>query len=446
VATKGINAPFTYGLGNLAILLPSTAFSLFYSFYYIDTLGLAVGMYAIARSIYVIWDAAVQPISGFLSDRTRTRWGRRKPWIVSAIPLYALFFILLYSVPTGIEGFGLFVWFLAFMLLFETAMAIISVNYLSLFPELFTDPKRRARVSVIQQAFYIVALLVGTALTPILYDSIGFSGMAISYAVVFVVLMVISTLFTRENPEASIEEPLPFKEAFAITLKNGPFWIYNISYTFAAAVVGLISSTIAFYAKYVLQIEGVLVSVLLLTTFALVIPMSFIWYFVVKRFGILLSYKVSIAVFGLTVIPLFFSHDMITGVIAGAILSIGIAGHFVIPQLVQSQIIDVDAAKTGRRREGIYTAVGNFMARTSALLTALAFFLVGLSFGYVSGDEPGPDPAGTFIFLTSAVPLGFLVVSFVIALFLREKHVTVPGQSSEDEPSEVVPTLPPLVP
>lgn len=445
MASKAINSPLTYGLGNLAILLPSTAFSLFYSFYYIDTLGLAVGMYAIARSIYVVWDAAVQPISGFLSDRTRTRWGRRKPWIVSAIPLYALFFILLYSVPTGVENFGLFVWFLAFMLLFETAMAIISVNYLALFPELFTDPQRRARVSVIQQAFYIVALLVGTALTPILYDSIGFSGMAIAYAIVFVVLMVISTVFTKENPQASIEEPLPFRQAFAITLKNGPFWLFNISYTFAAAVVGLISSTIAFYAKYVLLIEGGLVSITLLTTFALVIPMSFAWYFVVKRIGILRSYKVSIVVFAITVLPLFFARDFVSGLVAGAILSIGIAGHFVIPQLVQSQIIDVDAAATGRRREGIYTAVANFMARTSALLTALAFFIVGVAFGYVSGDQPGPDPAGTFIFLTSAVPLGFLVVSFVVAVFLRQKHVTVPGETAEDEPDQIAPS-PPLIP
>lgn len=445
MATKAINSPLTYGLGNLAIMLPSTAFSLFYSFYYIDTLGLAVGLYAIARSIYVVWDAAVQPVSGFLSDKTRTRWGRRTPWIVTGIPLYALFFVLLYSVPDAVEGLGLFFWFLAFMLLFETAMAIISVNYLSLFPEIFTDANRRTRVSVIQQAFYIVALLVGTAVTPLLYDSIGFSGMAIAYAIAFVVLMVISIAFTRENPQASVEEPLPLREAFAVTLKNGPFWIYNVSYTFAAAVVGLISSTIAFYAKYVLLIEGGLVSITLLTTFALVIPMAVAWYFVVRRVGILRSYKVSIAVFALTVLPLFFARDFISGLVAGAILSIGIAGHFVIPQLVQSQIIDVDAAKTGRRREGIYTAVANFMARTSALLTALAFAIVGGLFGYVSGEQAGPDPAGTFIFLTSAVPLGFLVISFVIALFLKQRDVTVPGADREDEPDAELPVQP-LVP
>ncbi|MET0813503.1 MAG: MFS transporter [Microbacterium sp.] len=426
MARSAVNSPSAYGLGYLAIMLLSTAFSLYYSFYYIDTLGLGVGMYALARSIYVFWDAAVQPISGYLSDRTRTRWGRRKPWIVSGIPLYALFFVLLYSVPGGIEGWGLFFWFLAFQLAFETAMAIISVNYLALFPELYPDPKRRARVSVIQQAFYIVALIAGTALTPILYDAIDFSGMALVYAVVFVVLMVISTLFVKENPAASVDAPLKVREAFAVTLRNGPFWIFNISYLLSASVLGLVSATIAFYAKYVLGIEGFDVSILMVTTFASVIPMAIAWYWIVRWLGPLLAYKVSIVVFAASVVPLFFATDLASGLIAGVCLSVGLAGHFVIPLLVQAQIIDVDAAKTGRRREGMYLSVGNVLARASALVTALAFWIVGSVFGYVSGDEPGPHPDQTFIFLTTTVPLVLLVLSFAVAMFIRRAHVEVP--------------------
>lgn len=427
MARSVVNTPSIYSLGYLAIMLLSTVFSLFYSFYYIDTLGLGVGMYALARGIYVFWDAAVQPAAGYLSDRTRTRWGRRKPWIISGIPVYAVLFVLLYSVPGGIEGWGLFLWFLAFQLSFETAMAIISVNYLALFPELYPDPKRRARVSVIQQAFYIVALILGTALTPILYDELGFSGMALLYAVVFVVLMVISILFVRENPNASVEEPLRIREAFAVTLKNGPYWVFNISYLLAASVLGMVSSTIAFYAKYVLGIEGAAVSILMVTTFASVIPMAIGWYWVVRWLGVLRSFKVSIAVFAIAVIPMFFARDLVSGLIAGVCLAVGLAGHFVIPLLVQAQIIDVDAAKTGRRREGMYLSVGNVLVRASALVTAIAFWLVGSWFGYVSGDQPGSDPAGAFLFLTSAVPLALLIVSLGVALFLRQRDLELPA-------------------
>jgi GPH family glycoside/pentoside/hexuronide:cation symporter len=250
--------------------------------------------------------------------------------------------------------------------------------------------------------------------------------MAMIYAVVFVVLMIVSTLFVRENPAASLEEPLRIREAFAVTLKNGPYWIFNISYLLSAAVLGLVSATIAFYAKYVLGIEGTAVSILMVTTFASVIPMAIGWYWVVRRLGVLLSYKVSIAVFAVAVVPMFFARDLASGLFAGVCLAVGLAGHFVIPLLVQAQIIDVDAAKTGRRREGMYLSVGNVLVRASALITALAFWIVGSMYGYESGENPGPHPADAFLFLTSAVPLVLLVISFAIALFLRRSHVEVP--------------------
>ncbi|TXK19948.1 MFS transporter [Homoserinibacter sp. GY 40078] len=430
-------------------MLPSTAFSLFYSFYYIDTLGLPVAMYTLARSIYVVWDAAVQPLSGYLSDRTRTRWGRRRPWIIVGIPFYAGLFILLYSVPDGLVDWGLFGWFLAFQLLFETSMAIVSVNYLALYPELFTDPAKRARVSVVQQAFYIVALLVGTAVTPILYDSIGFSGMALIYAIAFVVLMLVSILPIRENPAASLEEPLRIRQAFTVTLRNGPFWVFNISWMLASAVLGLISASIAFFAKYVLGIEGAMVSVLLLTTFVAVIPTSVLWYFVVRRWAPLRSYQISIAVFALSVLPMFFARDLVSGLVAGAVLAVGLGGHFVVPVILQAQIIDVDAARTGRRREGIFTAVSNFVVRCSALVTAVAFLIAGGLYGYVSGEEPGQHPADAFIFLTSTVPLVLLILSFGVALLLRPTHVALPeapeGGPDADQP-DADPTALPVTP
>lgn len=89
------------------------------------------------------------------------------------------------------------------------------------------------------------------------------------------------------------------------------------------------------------------------------------------------------------------------------------------PPVLGSQIIDRDFEQTGRRREGVYTAVGGFITRSSGLISALAFWVVGLLFGYVSGEQPGPDPQGTFRFLISAVPFCLLAVSFLIASTLQ---------------------------
>lgn len=83
--------------------------------------------------------------------------------------------------------------------------------------------------------------------------------------------------------------------------------------------------------------------------------------------------------------------------------------------MVGGNIIDEDAEKTGQRREGIYTAVSGFITRSSGLISALAFFIVGLIFGYESGDNPGSDPESTFRYLISVIPLCLLLLSFLIS-------------------------------
>lgn len=420
------NSPWIYGLGYFAFMLPSTAFSMYFTFYYVDTLGLAVGFFALARVIYVVWDAVAQPLAGYLSDRTRTRWGRRIPWLVGSLPVYTVVFIMVYSVPEGTTGVGLMAWYLCFQLLFEATAAVIYVNYFSLFPEIYRAERKRARASVIQQGFYILALLIGTALTPIIYTALGFSSMAMMFGLSYLVLMGGVLLFLKEDPEASAPKPLGLRKSFQITLTNGPFWMFSISNMFAAAVMGLTSASMAFYAKYALGVEGAELSILMGVTFIAVIPMAVIWYFLIKRFTLLVSLKASLLVLAVTTLPLFFAQNLMQGIVCGLILSFGLAGHFVIPQLILSGIIDVDTYKTGKHREGMYMAVGNFVVRSSALLTAAAFWIAGIMFGYVSGDDPGPHPEQTFRVIISIMPAILALIAFVIVIPLKRSQVQAP--------------------
>lgn len=419
---KFLNSPMIYALGMFAMMVPSQAFSAFYSYYYVEKLGLGVGMATLARTIYLIWDAVNQPIFGYLSDRTRTRYGRRKPWIYSAIPLFMLTFIMVFSVPEGLAGNDLFIWFLIALILFEGVATILWVNYGALFPELFKGNQLRAKASAIQQGFQIVAILIGSALTPIIFDALGFGQMSVIYALTFAVFMLLFVISVKENEEASKEPKLKFTEAFRETLKNKEFWIFNIANSFAQTVNGLLSSMIPFYAKYVLHIPESQVSLLLASIFVSVIPLVAVWYIIVRKVGGFKSWRISLAVYGLSAIPLWFGTNLAGGITAGIIVGFGLAGFLVTPPMVSSQIIDRDMEKTGRRREGIYTAVGGFITRSSGLISALAFWVVGLMFGYVSGNDPGSDPETTFKVLISVVPVCLLAVSFIISLFLKSVH------------------------
>lgn len=414
-----LNSPSMYALGMFAMMIPTQAFSAFYSYFYVEKLGLGVGLATLARTIYLIWDAVNNPLFGYLSDNTRTRWGRRKPWIYAAIPLLMATFVMVFAVPDGLGGTALFVWFLTALILFEGVATVIWVNYGALFPELFRGDRIRANASAVQQAFQIAAILVASVLTPILFAKIGFGMMALAFALVFAVCMLLSTWSVRETAETVQEPPLRLKDAFRETLKNRQFWIFNIANSFAQTVNGLLSSIIPFYGKYVLHISESEVSILLASVFVSVIPLVAVWYFIVRKLGGLRSWRLSLALYGLSVIPLWFAGGLGTGIAAGIAAGFGLAGFLVTPPVVTGQIIDRDFAKTGRRREGIYTAVGGFITRSSGLISALAFWIVGAAFGYVSGDNPGPDPESTFRYLISVIPLGLLAVSFLISLFVK---------------------------
>lgn len=417
---KGINSPYTYALGMFAMMVPSQAFSAFYSYYYVDTLGLTIGLATLARTIFMIWDAVNQPIFGYFSDRTRTRYGRRKPWLYGAIPLFMLTFIMVFAVPKGLTGSSLFTWFLTALILYEAIATIIWVNYGALFPELFKGDRLRAKASAIQNGFQIVAILIGSALTPIVFGLIGFGYMAVVYAAVFAIFMLWFLASTQENPQAMQEPRIGFIEGFKETLKNKNFWLFNIANSFAQTVNGLLSSMIPFYAKYVLKIPEGQVSLLLASVFVSVIPFVAVWYVIIKKLGGYWSWKLNFIVYGLSVIPLWFGNSLITGIVGGICAGFGLAGFLVTPAVLSSRIIDLDTEKTGRRREGIYTAVGGFITRSSGLISVLAFWIVGMIFGYVNGENPGPNPEATFRYLISVVPLCLLAVSFIITLFLKD--------------------------
>jgi len=420
MGNKWVNSPTVYGFGIFAIMAPSQALLAYASYYYVDKLGLGIGLFAIARAIYQVWDAVNQPLAGYLSDRTRTRYGRRKPWIWASIPLFMLTFVAVFAVPEGLDGRRLFAWLVGSIFLFEAVVTILWVNYGALFPELFRGERLRARASAIQHGFQITALLIGSALTPFLYSRLGFAGMSVVYALLFLAFILPFILGVREDPEASREPPLPLLAAFRETLKNREFWIFNIAGSFALTVNGLLSSVIPFYAKYALGIPDGQVSLLLASVFSPVIPFVAAWYGIVRRLGARAVWRLAYAVYGLSVIPLWFGSNLAGGIAAGIIVGFGLAGTLVTSPLISSRIIDLDAMKTGRRREGVYVAAGGFITRSSGSLSTAAFWIVGMAFGYVSGDNPGPNPELTFRVLTCVVPFCLLAIAFGMSLLLGD--------------------------
>ncbi len=192
---------FFYGLGTLGITVMGETFGAFAYFYYIDFLGLALSLAALARTIYAVWDAVNDPLFSYLSDSTRTRWGRRRPWLLISVPFCALSFVLIFLVPVSLRGQNFLFWYLlAATLLYETFLTIAGVNYNVLFPELFRTLPDRIRAGAFNRAGLIFGLFLGLALTPLVYQQLGFQKMALLYAALAGSMLLIATLRHREDP------------------------------------------------------------------------------------------------------------------------------------------------------------------------------------------------------------------------------------------------------
>jgi GPH family glycoside/pentoside/hexuronide:cation symporter len=414
VATQ--TSVIAYGLGSFGMESLYIVFAGYYMFYYIDELGLAVAMAAIINVIYGIWDAVDDPIAGFLSDNTRTRWGRRRPWLLIGLPFYVGFLVLVYAVPKHfLQGNALFWYALLIFLLFEVARTIMSVNYSSLFPELFRGLRERARATSYYGSLATLGELMGFTIPPLIYATLGFVPMAIGFAGVAGIALFVGIIRNTEDPQAMKVPPLGLKDAFGEVLKDGPFWSFSIAVAFLIFTTGVYTLATPFWVKYTLRAAPQVTSLIFAIVFTTAILSVPIWGRFVRILGIKRSWLWTVAVMSASAIIIGLASNVVLGAVGAAVAGASLGGLKVSREIIIADFVDRNLERTGHRREGIYYSLLRVTGKLSKILESLALVLLGLLFGYVSGENPGPHPENAFRFLMSVFPLVFTVFAWLIA-------------------------------
>jgi GPH family glycoside/pentoside/hexuronide:cation symporter len=410
------NSPVAYGLGSFGLESAYKVFVGFYVFFYVDMLGLAVALMAIINIAFAIWDALNDPLVGYLSDNTRTRWGRRRPWLLTGLPFYTVLLVLTYAVPGVFRSGELLFWYaLVVILLFETSYTVLGVNYDALFPELFQGFRERTRASAYYQGFCMSGELVGFALTPIIYAQFGFGPMAVFFAALTAVTLLLGILRSSEDPRTQDVAPLNLKEAFGDVLQDRPFWLFAIALTFLTFTTGLYTLATPFWVKYTLGASPETTSLIFATVFTVAILVVSLWSKLMRRWGVKRTWMWAIVVMALSAVILGLAPSIIFGVIGAAIAGAGLAGIKICREMIMANLVNQSLARTGHRREGIYYSLLRFFGKLSKILEALALVLLAVLFGYISGEEPGPHPEDAFRFLISVLPFIFMAFSLLLS-------------------------------
>jgi len=410
-------SPLFYGMGMLGFAISVETFNTFAYFYYVDFLGLTITVVALARTIYAIWDAVNDPIFGYLSDNTRTRWGRRRPWLLISVPLLALCFVFIFVVPVSAGEQGPLFWYLlGITLLYETLITIVGVNYNALFPELFRRLPERVRAGAFNRGGLIIGQIIGLSLTPLVYRRLGFQNMAITYAALTGGLLFVASLKHREDFSYQTRDNGAPWTTFREVLSGRAFWFYAITLMIFAFAINLLPFAIPFYIKYTLGAdEGAITLIFGTALIAALGSVPVFWVKLYHRWGTRRVFLRSVGVIITGFVGLGLTPNLVTAILAVGVIGIGWGGCLICFDVIRAGLVDRHFDLTGQRSEGVYFSLLNFGVHLSGVLQAAAMVIVGIAFGYMSGDHPGPQPGNAFRFLISVFPVVALLLAMQLA-------------------------------
>jgi len=419
---------FNYAIGMFGTSIPINMLKTYAAIYYVDSLGMTTVQFSLMLLIYTFIDVLDNPIYGFLSDRTRTRWGRRRPWLVIGTPLLILCFIAFYSPPAFLTENSLVVYCMLFYMLTGTLDSVINANYGALFPELFREDSNRANVNALRQAFQLVAMIISIALTPMVTNALGYSLTAVLYGLLGGGVILYMT-FTSKETHIHTDEAIPnLWNSIKDLVTNAKFWVAGFANAFYSAAMSLVLVSMPFFVKYALGLSDSQTTFLFAAVLLIAIGCVAIWARWVRKYTVMPVWRASLATLAVAFIPLYFANSLVTGIICSALVGFGFAGVITTMDLIGAKIMDEDTQKHNLRREGLISNALGFMNRLSGLFTSLGFYLVFILYQYESGTNPGPHPDQAARFLLTIFPPILMVISFIFSFFINfEKASTAPA-------------------
>ena len=408
-----------FGFGDFGVSIGWNVTNTFVLFYYTDAVGLPNAVAGAIVMIAMIWDGITDPMIGLLASWTRTRWGRYRPYMLfGSIPL-ALSLALMFYKP-DLEGTQLFVFMAATHLLFRTCYTTVAIPYSALLARLTKNADERSSLAVWRLLFAATSGALVAALTLDLSKAlgggdlaVGFSRVAMIYAAISVVAILVCFMVTKEGEYAEEEEEArpAFRDILRMLSKNTAFWLL-----FIISFLGSTGSTIGgkaglYFLKYNLQAEHLIG--IFAGGFALVIAGSVpIWSAIAKRRG---KKFVLVCAYGISVCVNFtlFLFSQASPAIILPIMIFGAFGTAAIFFAISSTVpdtVEYGEWKSGVRAEAVIYGIMTFAQKVS-LGIAVGILGLALDFiGFRANEVQAPETIEGFRYLISLVPMSFAVM------------------------------------
>lgn len=445
-----------YGSGDWGISSIGMMRSIFYAIYLTDVVGIEPRLASLGALAGIVWDAINDPIIGILSDRVKSKLGRRRPFLLWFAFPFGLSFVMLWSAPNWESQVGLLIYVTLAFMLSDTLTTLVAVPYYALTPELTQNYDERTSLSSFRSVFQLLSAMVVVVAAPMIVDSVIFAGgtqqqgfmtAGAVFGMIGALPLFLIGVFIRERyaSETQEQETLSFRETLKLAWQNVPFRYAVGIYMFNWSAVDMVAISFPFFLLYWVA-QGNLLAKINLFGVDLALESAFFgvmmfvcilfvpfWLWLSKRQNKIRAYIAGMAVWIVVQALIFTIQPGETNylLLIAALAGIGVSAAYILPDSILPDVIEWDELRTGRRQEGIYYGIRTLIRKlTGALVIFITLQILGWS-GYQAPPEgvtvfKQPESALFMIrvmdsFIGAGILMGTIILAWSYPL-TREKY------------------------
>ena len=432
-----------WGLADMGIVVFVIVKQLLVLSFLTNYLNVPVGIAGLLTTSVLIFDIITDPIVGYLSDRTHSRWGRRVPWMVIGALILSGGIIGLFGVPQSLSLLGTIIWVGGFFALSTVGFTMVAIPYGATAGEMTHDPEERSTMMGFRMAFASVGILLGGAVIPQLAGGTrdGHLIAAIYVAPIIIISIWGSLWSTRKAPRILSPSARGFMSTWLLVFKNKPFVILVCLYGIMTLAIALITAGLPFAAIYLIfdsgnsllspasTALGILSLLFACFVFGSILSQAF-WVWMSARLG-----KVGALIFGLVIyiillIAIFVnlpSVDIMLMAILFVVAGMTNGAYQQIPWAIYPDLMDITRSESGDAIEGAFSAIWLFGQKVANAIAPLILSLILALFGWRESGEGFTDqvPEALRALQNSITILpAFILALAILGLFYFSRYLS----------------------
>ena len=432
-----------WGLADMGIVVFVIVKQLLVLSFLTNYLNVPVGIAGLLTTSVLIFDIITDPIVGYLSDRTHSRWGRRVPWMVIGALILSGGIIGLFGVPQSLSLLGTIIWVGGFFALATVGFTMVAIPYGATAGEMTQDPKERSTMMGFRMAFASVGILLGGAVIPQLAGGTRDGHfIAAIYVAPIIILSIWGSLWsTRTAPRILSPSARGFMSTWLLVFKNKPFVILVCLYGIMTLAIALITAGLPFAAIYLIfdsgnsllspasSALGILSLLFACFVFGSILSQAF-WVWMSARLG-----KVSALIFGLVIyiillVAIFISLpsvDIMLIAILFVVAGMPNGAYQQIPWAIYPDLMDITRSESGDAIEGAFSAIWLFGQKVANAIAPLILSLILALFGWRESGEGFTDqvPEALRALQNSITILpAFILALAILGLFYFSRYLS----------------------